>query len=94
MISAIVSVPFIAEAVDTPTKLENTAVNFWADPENRITEDDLTAYSQGDKTAMVGAVGAYARSTSSNLRRTKRTHRANGNAATTQLRVTDTIIRL
>ena len=59
------AVPFVAEAVDKPVDLEGSSINFWADPENRITADDLTAFSNGSKTAMVGAVGAFKRSNSS-----------------------------
>ncbi|MBR3149509.1 MAG: CotH kinase family protein [Eubacterium sp.] len=65
ILSATLVAPLTAEAVNTPLELESTAVSFWADPENRITQDDLTAFSGGDKTSMVGAVGVYARSTSS-----------------------------
>ncbi len=64
-VGGFVAAPFVAEAVDTPKDLESSAIQFWADPENRITESDLTAFSGGDKTAMVGAVGVFKRSNSS-----------------------------
>ena len=63
--SVLFAVPLVSEAVDTPAKLESSAINFWADPENRITQDDITAFTSGDKTSMVGAVGTFKRSNSS-----------------------------
>ncbi len=63
--SVAVAAPFVAEAVDTPRELEGSSISFWADPENRITQSDITAFSGGDKTSMVGAVGVFKRSNSS-----------------------------
>ena len=63
--SVAVAAPFVAEAVDTPKDLEGSSISFWADPENRITQSDITAFSGGDKTSMVGAVGVFKRSNSS-----------------------------
>ncbi|MBQ9516800.1 MAG: CotH kinase family protein [Eubacterium sp.] len=64
-VGGLVAAPFVAEAVDTPKDLESSAIDFWADPENRIKADDLTAFAGGDKTSMVGAVGVFKRSNSS-----------------------------
>ncbi|MBE6720679.1 MAG: hypothetical protein E7571_08535 [Ruminococcaceae bacterium] len=61
----LVFMPKDAEAVESPLKVEGTAVSFWADPENRITQTDLTAFASGDKTSMVGAVGVFKRSSDS-----------------------------
>lgn len=65
IVGAVVVMPITAEAISTPIELESTAVNFWADPENRIKQSDLYNFASGDKTSMVGAVGVFARSTSS-----------------------------
>ncbi|MBE6817166.1 MAG: hypothetical protein E7520_05635 [Ruminococcaceae bacterium] len=63
--SVFVISPMTAEAVDTPKDLESSSLSFWADPENRIMQSDLDAFSGGDKTSMVGAVGVFKRSNSS-----------------------------
>lgn len=65
IISSVFISPIIAGAVSTPPQLESTAVQFWADPENTITQNDLNSFNGGTNTTMVGAVGVYARSTSS-----------------------------
>ncbi len=65
VVSTLFVAPFNAlAAVSDPGTLDSTALEFWADPENTITEDDITAYKSGDKTTMVGAVAVHKRSTS------------------------------
>ncbi len=62
MLTAVLfSMPVTAGAVGSPKDMESSALPFWADPENRLTAADITAFNSGDKTAMVGAVGVYAR---------------------------------
>ena len=63
--SVLIVAPVTAEAVDTPKDLESSAINFWADPENRIMQSDLDSFASGSKTSMVGAVGVFKRSNSS-----------------------------
>ena len=65
IISSVFISPIIAGAVSTPPQLESTAVQFWADPENTLTQNDLNSFNSGTNITMVGAVGVYARSTSS-----------------------------
>ena len=65
VVTTICIIPLTVQAISTPQDLENTAVQFWADPENCVTENDLASYTAGTKTAMTGAVGVFARSTSS-----------------------------
>ena len=65
LVGMAVVLPVTAEAVDTPKDLEGASINFWADPENRIEQSDITAFASGDKTSMVGAVGVFKRSNSS-----------------------------
>ena len=65
IVGTLIAMPVTAEAVDTPKDLEGAYVNFWADPENRIEQADITAFASGDKTSMVGAVGTFKRSNSS-----------------------------
>lgn len=64
-VTTICIAPLTAQAIGTPQDLESTAVPFWADPENSVTENDLASYTAGTTTAMTGAVGVFARSTSS-----------------------------
>lgn len=57
--------PSVAQAVDTAPTLDNCGIDFWADPENSLTQADVTAFQNGIKTTMTGAVGAFKRSSSS-----------------------------
>ncbi len=65
ILSALVLSPVNALAVDDPGTLDSKLIEFWADPENTITQDDITAFKNGDKTTMVGAVAVHKRSGSS-----------------------------
>ena len=65
ILSALAITPITALAVDDPGTLDSAKLNFWADPENTITQDDITAFQGGDKTTMVGAVAVHKRSGSS-----------------------------
>lgn len=57
----------IAGLAATPQSLERYTFNFWADPENTLTQEDVDAFVSGSsKTTMVGAVGVYRRDTSGN----------------------------
>lgn len=64
-VTSLLAVTMVAKAVDGPTTLESTAVNFWADPENSLTQEDIDAFTAGTKTSMTGAVGVFKRSSSS-----------------------------
>lgn len=57
--------PFIAQAVDTAGTLDSTTIDFWADPENSLTKEDINAFKAGTATTMTGAVAVHKRSTSS-----------------------------
>ncbi len=61
----IISTLFIAQinafAVDDPGTLDSKSIEFWADPENTLTQDDINAFKGGDKTTMVGAVAVHKR---------------------------------
>ena len=66
-ISVFFSVPLTSNAVDKPGDLESSGLQFWADPENNLTVQDVNAFiSNSSKTTMTGAVGVYKRSSSSN----------------------------
>ena len=65
IMSALAISPITALAVDDPGTLDSAKLNFWADPENTITQDDVDAFQNGDKTTMVGAVAVHKRSGSS-----------------------------
>ncbi len=53
-------------AVSDPGTLDSNTLEFWADPENTIKQSDITAYSEDNKTTMVGAVAAHKRASSEN----------------------------
>lgn len=57
--------PFVVQAVDTAGTLDSTTLEFWADPENAVTQEDIDAFSAGTKTTMTGAVAVHKRSSSS-----------------------------
>lgn len=63
VVSTLLAMPVIAKA-DTPQKLESTLLNFWADPENTLTQQDIDDFTAGTKTTMVGAVGVHKRENS------------------------------
>ena len=63
--SAMLLAPITALAVDDPGTLDSKYIEFWADPENTLKQEDITAYKNGDKTTMVGAVAVHKRSGSS-----------------------------
>lgn len=71
MLSVIIAVtalcisPFMVQAVDTAGTLDSQKISFWADPEKTIMQEDINAFESGTKTTMVGAVGAFKRSASS-----------------------------
>lgn len=65
VVSSMLSLPMIAHAVSTPQNLENAMLNFWADPENTLTQQDIDDFNAGTKTTMVGGVAVHKRSTSS-----------------------------
>ncbi len=65
IMSALLIAPINAlAAVSDPGTLDSTDIEFWADPENTLKQEDITAYQGGDKTTMVGAVAVHKRSTS------------------------------
>ena len=57
--------PFVSQAVSNAEALDSTGISFWADPENKLTQSNITAFQGGDKTSMVGAVGVFKRSSGS-----------------------------
>ncbi len=59
IITTVVTAPVIADAATAPQSIESTAINFWADAGNTITQADVDAFTGGTKTTMVGAVGAF-----------------------------------
>ena len=65
LMSALVLAPVTALAVDDPGTLDSKSIEFWADPENTLKQEDITAFKNGDKTTMVGAVAVHKRSGSS-----------------------------
>lgn len=65
VLSTLFVCPFIAQAVDTASTLDNCGIDFWADPENSLNQADITAFKNGTKTTMTGAVGVFKRSSSS-----------------------------
>lgn len=65
VISTLLAMPVVAHA-DTPQSLETTLLNFWADPENAITQNDIDSFTAGTKTTMVGAVSVHKRTSSEN----------------------------
>lgn len=66
IITTAVIAPFTADAATAPQSLESTAINFWADAGNTITQADIDAFKSGTKTTMVGAVGAFRVASSGN----------------------------
>lgn len=68
MVTALLSVPFMAAASGAPDaqNLESSLLSVWADPENTLTQDDVTAFTSGTKTTMVGGVGIHRIKTSGN----------------------------
>lgn len=63
--SSLVFSPIVASA-DTAVSLESYVLDFWADPENTLTQADIDAYSSGDNTTLVGGVALHKRTSSSN----------------------------
>ena len=65
--SALFAVPINSNAVSKAGDLESTLLQFWADPENTLTQSDINSFtSNQSKIEMVGAVGVHKRSTDSN----------------------------
>lgn len=65
--TSVVVSPFVANAADAPSKLESSALTFWADPENSLTQQDIDDFTRGtSKTTMTGAVGVFRREASTN----------------------------
>lgn len=66
-ISSFFAVPMSSSAISKPGDLESAGLQFWADPENNLTQDDVDSFtSNQSKVTMTGAVGIYKRDTSSN----------------------------
>ena len=65
VLSVLIAAPITALAVDDPGTLDSSKISFWADPENTLTQEDIDAYTGGNKTTMVGAVAVHKRSGSS-----------------------------
>ncbi len=65
IMSALLLAPINSLAVDDPGTLDSKSIEFWADPENTLTQEDIDAFKSGDKTTMVGAVAVHKRSGSS-----------------------------
>ncbi len=65
IVTALCISPFAVQAVDTAGTLDSQKISFWADPEKTITQNDVDLFQNGTKTTMVGAVGAFKRSASS-----------------------------
>ncbi|MBR7072824.1 MAG: CotH kinase family protein, partial [Eubacterium sp.] len=61
VVTMLLSVPFLASASSAPAaqNLESSLLKVWADPENVLTQDDVTAFNSGTKTALAGAVGIH-----------------------------------
>lgn len=66
IITTVVIAPVFADAATAPDSLESTAIHFWADAGNTITQEDVDAFTGGTKTTMVGAVGAFKVASSGN----------------------------
>lgn len=63
--SSLVITPIVVNA-DTAVSLESYVLDFWADPENTLTQADIDAYSSGTNTTLVGGVALHKRTSSSN----------------------------
>ena len=61
-ITSVIACPVVTSAADAPSKLESSALTFWADPENSLTQQDVDDFTRGtSKTTMTGAVGVFRR---------------------------------
>ena len=61
-ITSVIACPMVTSAADAPAKLESSALTFWADPENSLTQQDVDDFTRGiSKTTMTGAVGVFRR---------------------------------
>lgn len=71
IVTTVAAAPVVADAATTPQSLESTAINFWADANNTITQEDVDTFIMTDttvnkKTTMVGAVAAFRVASSGN----------------------------
>lgn len=58
--------PISATAAESPLTLENSGLSVWADPENVLTQSDVTDFNaNSNKLALLGGIQPYKRSTSS-----------------------------
>ncbi len=66
MITSSLAITPIVVNADTAVSLESYVLDFWADPENTLTQADIDAYSSGSNTTLVGGVALHKRTSSSN----------------------------
>lgn len=62
LLATVAVVPFSVYAVSNPETIDGSSykvTGVWADPENTLTQEDITAFNNGDKTALPGAVGFH-----------------------------------
>lgn len=62
LLTTVIVVPFSVYAVSNPETIDGASykvAGIWADPENTLTQEDITAFNNGDKTVLPGAVGFH-----------------------------------
>lgn len=63
LVTTFVISPFSAFAVGTAVELEDLNVEIWADPENVLSQEDITAFKSGDTLATLGGINPFKRTT-------------------------------
>ncbi|MGN0521647.1 MAG: CotH kinase family protein [Eubacterium sp.] len=65
LLTTLLIAPISASAADTPVKLEGSSLSIWADPENVLSQTNITDFNSGNKLAVLGGITPHKVSTSS-----------------------------
>lgn len=63
LVTTFIISPFSAFAIGTALELEKLNAPIWADPENVLAQEDITAFNSGDTLATLGGINPFKRTT-------------------------------